>query len=407
MRLIPLLFATALLTSIAHAENWPRFRGPQGSGISEDKNIPVKIEKKHFQWTANLPGDGVSSPVVFGDKIFLTSMGKGEDERCVVAVSAKDGKQLWKKAYDFTIHHKHRYNSFAASTPVCDAERVYVSWADSEGRDVIALSHDGNEVWRKKVDDSYFAKHGSSASPILSEGVLIITNEKDEEGAFIVGLNPATGDEKWKLERGHEGHAPYNTPTEFLPVDSPPLLLFNSTEEGITAVHPSSGKVAWKFDAGFSSRCVASTSVAGEFIFAHAGQGGGGKQGVAIRSIGGATPDFAWDLNIRIPYVPTAIGYNGHFYMLKDNGTLNCVRASDGEVLWDERTVGEAYASPICVNGYLYCISRQGEMAVVKTGDKHEIVSKFDFDGPVNATPAISNGKMFVRVGDKLHCIAK
>ncbi|MEM0896248.1 MAG: PQQ-binding-like beta-propeller repeat protein [Verrucomicrobiota bacterium] len=406
MRILPLLLAALLAGSSASGENWPRFRGPQGSGISEDQKIPTKIEKKHFQWTASLPGDGVSSPVVFGDRIFLTAMGKDGEERCVVAVSVEDGKQLWRKNYNFTVHHKHRYNSFAASTPVCDPDRVYVSWADSEGRDVIALTHDGEEVWRKKVDQSYFAKHGSSASPILSEGVLIITNEKDEEGAFVAGLDPATGKEKWRVQRGHEGHAPYNTPIEFLPVDSPPLLLFNSTEEGITAVRPATGEVAWKFDAGFSSRCVASSSLTGEFIFAHAGQGGGGKQGVAVRSVGGAAPEFAWDLNIRIPYVPTAIGYEGHFYMLKDNGMLNCVRASDGEVLWDERTVGEAYASPVCINGYLYCISRQGELAVVKAGDTHKIVSTFDFDGPVNATPAVSNGKMFVRVGDKLHCIS-
>ncbi len=401
-RILVSIFCLAFALSPASAKEWTRFRGPDGSGISNATTIPVNITEKHYNWNVELPGSGHASPVIWGDRIFLTSVDREEGGvRYVTCLSTKDGSVIWNKKETFNAYRQHKFNSYASSTAAVDAERVYITWTSPSGREAIAFDHDGNEKWRKNLG-SYKLNHGSSTSPVVIDGVVMIGNEHEAANAFIVGLDAKSGKELWRLKRDTASKGSFATPTIYRPSGGKAQAIFASTAHGLTAVDPKSGKIVWSHDPDFSQRCVSSPVISGDVIFTTCGQGGGGKDSVAVKPDGKKTPKALYQITRRIPYVPTGVGYKDHFYIINDAGLMVCIRAKDGEVLWEERVTGPTYSSPICVNGYLYCISREGEMGVLKATNMFDKVHTHKFPEAVNATPAVSGGKMYVRTTNRL-----
>jgi outer membrane protein assembly factor BamB len=403
MKLFLILCLGSLFTcSLSFSQEWTRFRGENGLGISSATTIPTQITEKDYNWNVELPGSGHSSPVIWGDKIFLTGVSREkEGERSLFCVSSKDGSILWEEKENFQTYNQHKFNSFAASTPTVDAERVYLSWTSPDGRDVIAFDHQGKQVWKVNVG-KFFADHGSSASPVLLDGVLVVCNEHEAADSFIAGLDPKTGKELWRLKRETSVKASYATPAVFTPIGGTAQLVTTSTAHGLSGIDPKTGKVVWNFNPEFTERCVSSPVIVGDVIFITSGSGGGGKDSVAVRVGKDNKVEKLFQMRKRIPYVPTGVGYEGHFYLLNDSGLLACVTAEEGKVLWEERVTDGCYSSPISINGYIYCISREGLLGVAKASNMFTLISEHKFPEGVDAVPAVAGGKMYVRTTNRL-----
>lgn len=182
-----------LLSSLSEgtAQEWPRFRGPNGSGISSSKSIPTTWTTNDFNWKLPLPAAGHSSPVLWGDKVFLTTGDSKTKQESVICVSATGGQVLWQKSFPFTLYHKNDYNTFASASPAVDQHRVYVCWSSPAHYTLMALTHDGQMVWEKDLGP-FASQHGGGASPIVYQDKVVLGNEQDGE-SFLIAVDAATG----------------------------------------------------------------------------------------------------------------------------------------------------------------------------------------------------------------------
>lgn len=393
----PASLGIALLVSLPlQAQEWPCFHGRDGKGVSDAKTIPVELSSADYNWDVKLPGTGHSSPVIWGDKIFLTATeSDSEGKRSIVCLSTKDGAVLWKKSESFDPTRKHQYNDYSASTPAVDADHVYVAWSTPE---VVlqARDHEGKEIWRKELGD-FDAAHGSAMSPVVSQGKVLLGNQIEAGESFIVALDAKTGEQVWKLPRTTDDKAAYGTPAMI----GGGRAVYASTAHGLTCLDIDTGKVIWEHDPQFSLRCVGKPTVSGNYIFAAGGNGGGRRESTCVR-LDGDKPHEVFSLSKHVPYVPSGVSYGGLMFLLNDGGQVTCLNPEDGEELWWERVTGEAYASPLVIDGKLYCFSREGEMAVVAASDEFELLAKHDFGEGIFATPAVSDGRMYVRTFNRL-----
>ncbi len=405
--------AIVALTFTAQAQEWTRFRGPNGSGNAK-ANLPEQLAATDINWRCALPGTGHSSPVVWGDRIFVTctpaAAPDAEAKRIVVCVGAKDGKIQWQREYATGIYRKHADNSFASPSCTVDAERVYVWIAGPDHSELIALAQaDGKQVWKADLGP-FKSQHGAGASPIVEKGQVILQSSQDEPGSFIASWDAATGKQLWKNELKGGQHA-ISTPC-FLAGKDGLQLVSLSTDNGLLGFDPATGKRLWGIADIFKLRCVASPVVTHEgMIVAQCGQGQAASEVQVIK--GGATsqPAKAYEI-VRIGgYVPTPVVAGDRLFLWKENGTVTCVRSADGEQLWSERAEGPYYSSPICVGGKggrLYNVTRSGELVVLAADDKFHLIQRFPLDEKNSyATPAVSGGRLYVRTHSQLISIGK
>ena len=401
------VFFVLFVINNAFGSEWTQFRGPGTSGHSSDETIPSTITKNVIKWTFDLPGTGHSSPVVWDQTVFMTLSSKeSPGTRYVMALSLEDGSVKWRNKQEHEVYRQHRFNDFSSSTPCCDEKRVYVTWTSPKGVEALALDHNGKELWKIKLGN-FYAKHGSSASPVLAKNTLVIGSHGEEGKSYIVGLNPENGVERWRINRESNDKGAYSTPVFRTADDGTQELIFSSTAHGITAIDPSSGKIRWEHDAGFSQRCVGGPIISGDTIFVSAGSGSGGKESAVVR-VKSKKPTIAWEAGLKgLPYVPTGISHKGMIFLLNDGGVMTCRSAKDGKIHWQERVVGAPYSSPIIINDKIYCCSKEGELNVVKAANKLENVSSYKFDDGIYASPAVAKGNLLIRTFSKLYCIAK
>ena len=401
------VFFVLFVINNAFGSEWTQFRGPGTSGHSSDETIPSTITKNVIKWTFDLPGTGHSSPVVWDQTVFMTLSSKeSTGTRYVMALSLEDGSVKWRNEQEHEVYRHHRFNDFSSSTPCCDEKRVYVTWTSPKGVEALALDHNGKELWKIKLGN-FYAKHGSSASPVLAKNTLVIGSHGEEGKSYIVGLNPENGVERWRINRESNDKGAYSTPVFRTADDGTQELIFSSTAHGITAIDPSSGKIRWEHDAGFSQRCVGGPIISGDTIFVSAGSGSGGKESAVVR-VKSKKPTIAWEAGLKgLPYVPTGISHKGMIFLLNDGGVMTCRSAKDGKIHWQERVVGAPYSSPIIINDKIYCCSKEGELNVVKAANKLETVSSYKFDDGIYASPAVAKGNLLIRTFSKLYCIAK
>lgn len=388
------------LAGTASAQEWTRFRGPNGTGLSNAKTIPTSWTEKDFNWKLALPGAGHSSPVLWGEKVFVTSCDNRSGQFYVICVNAAEGKKLWQKEFTLTPYRKNNLNTFASSSPAVDAERVYVNRTDQAHQVLLALDHAGKPIWERDLG-TFGAQHGSGGSPIVHEDKVIFANEHDGE-SFLIALDARTGATRWQVPR-KIAEAGYSTPCLFQPKGQPAALLFSHGDLGITAVSPTDGKVLWDLGGIFNQRCVSSPVIAGDLIVGSCGNGGGANTVVAIRP-GGADrkPESAYTIRRSAPYVPTSICVGEWLYLWSDAGIVSRVHAATGEVKWQERAGGNYYSSPLCVDGRLFCISTTGEVVVLGTGENFEVLARNPLKETTHSTPAIAGGRMFIHTSGHL-----
>jgi outer membrane protein assembly factor BamB len=198
--LLTTLLTAALFAPASRAQEWDRFRGPGGAGHADANTaLPAQWTDKDLAWRIDLPGIGHSSPVVWGERVFVTTCDEDATKRTLVCVRATDGQTLWQREWPSRSFEKHANNSFASITPALDAERVYLLWSTPEHFSVIALDHDGKDVWQRDLGP-YKANHAAGASPILYEDLLIVPNDQDGPSS-IVALDKRTGAVRWQTPR--------------------------------------------------------------------------------------------------------------------------------------------------------------------------------------------------------------
>jgi len=352
------VFVSLSFALSATAREWSQFRGPNGQGHSDAKNLPTTFEEGDLAWKIELPGKGPSSPVFWKDNLYLTVSGEDgsggeEGTRGVVCLDATSGKQKWKKDYDFTTYRHHKHNDFASSSPCADDQGIYITWTDSKSREVFSLDHEGKERWRVNLG-SYYVNHGSGGSPIVLGDVVVIVNdvELDEKGRrFLVGLNRETGKEVWRTELKIGGKAGFYTPTIYTPEKGGPQIVGASTMDGVFGLDPKNGKKLWG-QGTFSYRTVAQPLLAGERIFVSAGSGGGGKESAWVTPGNEANnwkARSSGSLRKNLPYVVSPVADKELLYLWGDRGILTAIDIENfPKEVYAER-VGERmnfYASP-------------------------------------------------------------
>ena len=385
------------LASSAFAQNWPRFRGPNGAGASEATTIPARWTADDYHWRVELPGIGYSSPAVWGDRLLVTSGLEEDATQIIRCLRTSDGKLIWERRFESTTHPKHQFNCYASSTPAVDADHVYYCFATPEKYTVMALDlQDCADVWRRDLGP-FVAEHGFGASPMLFESLVILADEQDGESS-IVALHRMTGEPRWKTARRTEKTA-YATPCIYQPEQGPAQLITSSWAHGISSLDPRSGRPNWE-QSVFRYRVVGSPAIAAGLIFGCCGTGGVGRQMIAVRPgnpAAGAESEVAYEVQGSLPYVCTPVAYGDLLFAWFDRGVVTCLDAPTGEILWRERIGGEYFGSPVRAADRLYCVSREGEMVVLAASREFKELARIDLEERSNSTPAIAGGVMYLR----------
>ena len=389
---------------------WPRFRGPDGAGRAAGSAVfPVRVEPKDLRWSADLPGGGHSSPVVWGGKVFVTAADEASGARRVLCVSLADGKTLWNTDLGGgAAYRKHKFNSFASSTPTVDARRVYVCWATPEQLTAVALDHDGKEVWRRDLGP-HRSQHGFGVSPVRHGDLLILPDDQDG-GGRVLALDAATGKDRWSLPR-RSGNATYSTPLVRTRPDGSAEMILANWKHGITAVDPAAGKVLWEmsvFDPGRPERAIGSPIAAGDLIVGTCGFHTGQRHLVAVRPPAGPDdkPTEAWRIERAVPHIPTPLAVGGRLFLWNDQGIVTCVNPADGKTVWQQRIGGNYYGSPVAAGDRIYCVSNEGELVVIAAADECRILGRSKLGEGCQSTPAIAGGMMVVRLRSRLVAVS-
>jgi outer membrane protein assembly factor BamB len=399
------LLLLALLASPLHAQEWPRFRGPNGSGTSDATTIPTVWTADTINWSTPLLGIGNGSPVLWGTNVFLLAEQNDGATRIVTCVDGTSGEIRWTRSYEAETHKKHKLNTFASSTPACDAERVYVGWGTPEAITLRALTHDGEDVWERDLGP-FKAGHGYAVSPMVHGDLVVIGNDQ-EAPSSLFALDRRTGETVWQIERPKAQRATYSTPCVWEPIEGKPELVFTNWQHGMTGVDPATGEQLWEksvFDTSRSERAIGSPIVAGDLVIGSCGFTTAEKQLVALRR----TPDGvqeAYKIERNVPHIPTPLYHAGRLYLWGDKGVLACHDAADGKLLWQGRVGGNVFGSPVCVDGRLFCVDDVGTVVVAATGDEFRELARYDLGEGCKGTPAIANGTLYVRTYSKLFSI--
>jgi outer membrane protein assembly factor BamB len=388
-------FCLLLFCRSAPAQEWTRFRGPNGSGESEASTIPASWTNTDYNWRVQLPGIGHSSPVLWGERIFLTSAEDGQ-RRLLLCLSSSDGSVIWKKGFDAATHPIHDQNSFASSSPAVDERHVFVIWGTPAGTRVVALDHQGELAWQTDLGP-FVSQHGFGASPIVYEDLLIVNSDQDGESS-LVALNRADGKERWRSPR-RTAVVAYSTPCVYRPEGKPAELIFNSQAHGISSIDPDSGKTNWEIDV-FDKRSVSSPLVVGGLVFGSCGSGGGGNYVVAVRP--GREPKLAYKIDKSAPYVPTSVARGNLLFLWGDAGVVSCIHAPSGKLFWQKRVGGNFSGSPVRAADRLYCMSAEGDVVVLAAKDEFELLSRQSLGELSRSTPAIAGGRMYLRTQSHL-----
>ncbi len=364
----PTVLAFTLLFSVtipAEGDNWPRFRGPNGQGVSDASTIPVKWSEQDYKWKVELPGGGHSSPVVWDDKLFVTSGDEKAMRGTVQCLSAVDGREQWRKEFELDKHPMNALNSYASATPALDTENVYVLWSGPAETKLTALTHGGRELWTIKLP-GVKARHGAGSSPIVYGDFVIVTREQDKAGdvkSVWLAVDRRTGQVRWRYEHPENANGSYSTPCVYRDKGGREQLVFTSNSHGIAGVDPQTGAVLWKTPAALPARVVSSPVLVDGLVIGTCGEGGRGIRLAAVRppdaDSSAATEVYALDRGI-VPYVPISVVHDGLLFAFHDQGTVSCLRSGTGEVLWSEKPGGRFFGSPVRVGDKLYAITTMG-----------------------------------------------
>jgi outer membrane protein assembly factor BamB len=403
--------ACAAALAAAPAADWPRFRGPNGSGAGDDVELPAEFDgAKGALWTVPIPGTGHSSPVVSGGKLFVQSaVGEGS-ERMLLCLDAATGKTLWARSQSGGLFKGlHKYNSLASSTPAVDGSRVYSLFWDGKDLSLTAYDFDGHTVWQQPIGP-FKSQHGAGTSPVVYGDVVYLNYDQDGAAALLA-FDAKTGSPLWHQER-KPYRACYSSPVMRDTPAGPELIV--STTTALTGYDAKSGKRNWNWDWSWSDyktplRTVASPVVSGDLVFTNSGEGAGNSAAAAVEAGGpGKAPRLVWEKKKGVPYVTSMLAKGEHLFAVTDRGGVaSCYVARTGREVWTERLGGQVFASPVLAGDKVVAVNGDGAVFVFRAADKFERLGGGDLRQQVKATPAVADGRLYVRGERDLFCFGK
>ena len=407
MSRISLLLSLSLVIQFGlnlHAQEWPRFHGANGAGVSSTK-IPTSWTAKDYAWVIDLPGQGHSSPSLWGEKLFTTCADHKKAIQYFMCLDANSGKVLWKKTHQSNNYHIHKFSSYASSTPAVNAKFVIFTWTTKESDMMLCLDHDGNEKWR--IDfGPYDTQHGNGNSAMIHKGVVYYTHCHFGDSK-IFALDVETGKVLSSLDR-NSAKPSHSTPRVRVGANGKEEIVFTSDAHGVFALSPKDLKPLWESgDNTFSKRCVLSPVLVGNYVLGSCGSGGGGNYLVAIQPgrKAGEAPTEVWRIKKAAPYVPTALAFKDSLFLIDDKGIATCVDPSDASIIWQQRLRANYFGSPVIAGDHLYIIATTGDVHILdasKTFKHHKIIPLGEKS---YSTPAIANGHMYLRTYSQLFCL--
>jgi outer membrane protein assembly factor BamB len=437
---LPALLLTALAfsaagTSAAGDTNWPQWRGPEGSGVSTEKGLPEEWgEAKNVRWKTPLPGRGHSSPVVWGKRVYVTTAVEGpvvpgakspvhkiegqewkhpdsigadrQHTFKVIALDRDTGKVAWEQtAWEGTpFDDRHRKSSYAAATPATDGKMVF-AWFGTEG--LYAYDVSGKLAWKFMPGKVGTLGMGAATSPVLFQNLVIVQADEEEgKTSFIVGLDKKTGKEVWRTPRKVQ----VSWATPLLVNTGKRTELIASGTESVISYDPATGKELWR-SKGLESNAIPSPVATMGHDMVVVSTGYPAKLAYAVRL--GASgelkdTDIVWKYGKGTAYVPSPILYGDYIYLLTDKGVMTCLDARTGEVKYEGGRVpvpATFTASPVAFDGKILLTSEDGDTFVIKAGPKHEVLRTNSLGEPVYASPAVADGKIFIRGEKNLYAI--
>jgi outer membrane protein assembly factor BamB len=426
--------AVSVIGVSAKDGNWPQFRGPEGQGVSPESGAPLEWgATKNVLWKAEVPGQGHSSPIIWGKRLFLTTAVEGEEvpgakppvhkiegqewkhpdsvganKRHAFKVLCYDrdtGKLLWERtAFEGTPYDdRHRKSSFAAPTPATDGKLVY-AYFGSEG--LYAYDFSGKLAWKQSLGKIGTLGMGVGTSPVLYENTVIVLadNETGQDSA-LVAFDKKTGKEVWRTKRTTS--VTWATPLVVRTRKRAELI--TAGNEAVISYDAATGKELWRAR-GLEANAIPSPLTDGELAFVYAGYPK--KSAMAVR-LGGSgemkeKTDIIWTFDRGTAYVPSGIYYRGLVYLMTDKGLLTALDAKTGEVKYQGGRVpvpATFMASPVAFGDVILLTSEDGDTYVIKAGPKHEVLRTNSLGEPIYASPAIADDKIFIRAAKHLYAI--
>jgi len=402
--------------AVASDADWPRFRGPTGMGVSQAKGLPIEwSDDKNVVWKTPLPGPGASSPVTFGDKIFITCYtgyfvphqpgGTLDDLRLhLIAVNRDDGTILWDQALPAKLPEEQqiRDHGYAASTPAVDAERVYAFFGKTG---VFAFDHDGKQLWQADVG-SRTNGWGSAASPILYGDTVIINASVESES--LVALDRRTGDQKWQVGGIREA---WNTPLVMEAAGGRQELI-TPVQGQVLAFDPATGRPLWSSKTDIGWYMVPSVVAADGVVYCLGGRSGVAALAVRAGGTGDVTRTHRLWTSMKGSNVSSPVYHDGHLYWVHEQrGVAFCAKASDGEVVYEERLerADQFYASALLAEGRLYYLTRTGRMFVLAAKPEFEqlAVNELSDRSTFNGSPGVAGNRLLIRSDKFLYCLGE
>jgi len=391
-----------LLTLLLPASDWPQFRGPTGQGVSDETGLPLNwSETTNVRWKIPIPGKGWSSPVVQGDRIWLTTATEEGRSLRAIAVDRNSGAIL-KNVEIFLLKSAklaNSKNSFASPTPVVEGDHVYVHFG---AFGTACITQDGEIVWKTRLEYDN-GQHGTGGSPVLYGDLLILSCDGNDV-QFVVALDKLTGKVKWKKSR--EGYQAYTTP----------LIVKQATGDQVIspgafrtiAYEPQNGKELWQVTYGEGFSNVPRPVYGDGLVFICTGFQQPSLIAVRLDGKGDVTKSkIAWKLDRGVPLTPSPLLVGNELYLVTDNGIATCVDAKTGKELWRVRLGGNHSASPIYADGRIYFLSEEGESVVLAPGTQLKHLATNQLDGRTLASMAVASGSIFIRSDTHLYRIGK
>jgi hypothetical protein len=404
--LVALLVAGALsYPCSAFAENWPGWRGPRGDGISRETNVPTQWDPANALWKVAVPGIGHASPIVWGDRVITVTALPEKKDRILVCFDRATGKLLWQQTVvNGPLEAIHPENSYASGTPVTDGKRVYVNFR--VGDEIVAAAHDitdGKQIWLVRPG-THAGEWGFSNVPVLYKDKVIVDGDSKGD-SFLIALSRDDGRTLWRIARPNHGIT-YSAP--FLREMAGRVQLVQCGDRCVTGFDPETGKPYWTVKVAaeefvatpaYSEKAgliFASTSYPVRILFAIKPDGRGDVTKTHV----------AWQDKQGSPYLPSPLIWGDYLISHNFAGVLYCFEAASGKVVWHEK-LGRHHASPVIVEGLIFFIDDKGTVNVIKPGAKFERVAQYELGEPCYASPAISDGQVFLRGFEHLFCIGK
>ncbi len=403
-----------LFTVSLSAGNWPQFRGPTTQGRSAETDVPLRWSAtNNVLWKIPIPGESWSSPIVWNDRLFVTTATDNGQTCRVLALDARSGRVLWDKAvFQQSPRRKEDRNTYATPTPATDGERVYACFGDGS---FAALNFSGDIIWTNR-DYKFYGKHGLGTSPILFQGLLIMARDGSSDGedknlgwqtpwdqARLLALDARTGQERWQGKRGLS-RISHGVPAIW-------------EHDGRAEVVSEAGDVVQGFDAQTGERLWSNSvigegkvpsTVLGDGLVFTAG-GWGGKDTIKAFRLGGKgelkETQLVWEQKKNMPRVPSLLYVNPLLFSITDGGVAACLKAESGEICWQERIGGNFSASPVFAGGRIYLLSDTGETTVIAAASEFRVLAKNPLGEKCQASPAIAQGRIFIRTAENLFCI--